>query len=151
MPRTLCILLLFPLPVCGQVSSSFPTNAAASTAYLIRYTAADTVAALHQMFHTRRAGGFTLVGLGIGAQVASPLVAAQLPSNYGSYGSLYNYTGGIIVGFAIALPLTIFGGNALSKYSKKTEKTVVALYQETRMLPSKFEGKLVSGRFLTPN
>ena len=97
MLRILCVLLLFFFPVCGQVSSSPPTNAAAPAAHSTRYTAANTVAALHQMFRTRRAGGFTLIGLGIAAQVASPIVAVNLPIIYPNYEGIKYFAGGLVL------------------------------------------------------
>ncbi|MFC6225972.1 hypothetical protein ACFP2F_22195 [Hymenobacter artigasi] len=119
-----------------------------SAALIPQYTAADTVAALHKIYRTRRAGGFTLLGLGALALEVSPIVAAQFPSNYNSYGSLYNFAGGLGIGLVISIPLMIVGGNTLLNHSRKIEKLNIALYQETNVLPSKIEKELVSARLL---
>ena len=152
MLRTLCILLLFSFPVFGQVPSvpsSPPTSVIPSATSSNQYTAADTVAALHRMFRTRRAGGSTLIGLGVIAQLASPILGAQLSNCCGSYVGLIGFQKGFLVGFGIGLPLTILGGNILANHSNKTEKTAIALYQETHILSSKLEKKLVLGQFLS--
>ena len=141
--RTLCILLLFSFPVCGQVSSSPPANAVASSAHSIQYTAADTVAALHQLFRARRAGGYTLLVTGIGAQLATPAIAGALSTRHGEYGNLVDIISGIGLGFLIALPITIFSGNKIANYSPKKEQKVIALYRETHVVPSKFAKNLV--------
>ena len=143
MLRILCLLLL-SIPVCGQISPSPLTSVGAPALPIPQYTAADTVAAIHQLYHIRRLGSYTLLALTPIPLLVSPVVAAQLPYHPGGYGRHLNTAGGVFVGLAISVPLAVFRTDALSNSSRKTENLAVAMYQETGVLPSKIEKRLVS-------
>jgi len=148
MLRIFCLLLLFALPVCGQVPTVSASSSNTTVAGPAEYTAADTVAALHKLFRARRGGG-TLLVVTSGAIMVT--TAAILSSNTDATGRRSNSQAawnGIGVGMAISIPFAILGDKAASRYTKELEKSAVGLYQETHRLPPQLSVQLQEGRFL---
>jgi hypothetical protein len=149
MPRILCILLLFSFPVCAQTYISHTPSQEGPKAPTIQYTAADTIAALHRMFHNRRSGGATLLGASLLTIAVAPVVGANNGPPTG-YGALAGLITGVQIGLGLTVPMTAIGINLVSKYSKAKEEQAIALYKEKNVLSPKLRRKLRPRLFLTP-
>lgn len=156
MVRHAFFLLVFASSASAQGINS--ASVLADTAHAIspqaRFTAADTVRAIHRIYAKhRRVGGF-IAGGALAADLALAGISAADEnssrtnggSGYGSFGSgglLHFGFGGFAVIYGIfAAPVMAIGIQQLIAYGPKHEAKVIAEYEASRRLPAKISRRI---------
>ena len=100
-------------------------------AQAVRFSRADTVQAVQQVFHKHRTGGWiwTTIGSLFAVRIASVAVSSSSDALAGS-------TGGTVVGIAVlgGVPAGI-GIGKLTRFSHEKEEQTIAFYQKSGILP----------------
>jgi len=146
--HTLLLLLL-----AGSASAQTAPDLALApvAAAPARYTAADTVRAVHRLFAKRRKLGSILTVGAVGADLALAGVSAAAEDTHKSSGGGYGWSAAglqfsfgdfaIIYG-VIAAPVMGVGIQQLIAYGPKREAKVLNQYNATGMLPAKIKRQL---------
>lgn len=147
---------IFLLLLTGSVSAQSVSTATVSADTVlatapVRFTAADTVRAIHRIYTKhRRVGGFMTAGA-LTANIALAGVSAAAEGAPKSSGGAYGWNpGGIHFGFGgyaviygiIAAPIMGVGIQQLIAFGPKREARVIAHYQATGQLPKKISWRL---------
>lgn len=114
-------------------------------------TAADTVAALHRLFNSRRGGGGLLIGVGIITFLVTPFAATPSGPPTSTYGNLPEFIGGVRLGIIIASPIVALGTVQLLNSSKEKEELAILQYMQAHALSKKLAKKLRPELFLPVN
>ena len=142
MPRFIFILLLFTNTALAQsLPSSAPvmrTNAVAT-----RLTVADTVQAIHKLFHQRRTGGRWGLGLAVGTLLTPYIIgtATETDKRWVKSGAYLN------VGFIVSLPLWVLAGGKSARYSARRQAELVESCKAGQPLPRKIRNRLARRYF----
>ncbi|GGF17200.1 hypothetical protein [Hymenobacter cavernae] len=107
-------------------------------------TPADTVNAVQRLFQKHRTGGWvwTTIGAAFAVRIASVAAASSATDGFAST------TGGTIVGVGVfgGVPAGI-GISKLTRFSKSKEEQVVALYNQSGILPPYVRKRLKTKHF----
>jgi hypothetical protein len=152
MLRHVLFLLLLAGPVSAQSVSTAAASADSGQATApARFTAADTVRAIHRIYTKhRRVGGFMTAGA-LTANIALAGISAAAEGSPKSSGGAYGWSpGGIHFGFGgfaviygvIAAPIMGVGIQQLIAFGPKREAKVIARYEATGQLPAKIRWRL---------
>jgi hypothetical protein len=123
--RYLLLFLLLPL---GAARAQAPANPAPGTFYLTRQ---DTARAVHELFQSRRGGGFGWLAFG-GAGMAASIIPAQQSTSAGVW------TPGVVIGSALAL----LGTKKVVQFGWGREHRVLRGLAATGHLPADVQRRL---------
>ncbi|GAB3855375.1 hypothetical protein GCM10028822_26150 [Hymenobacter terrigena] len=121
-------LLLFVLLPLGAARAQAPANPAPGTFYLTRQ---DTARAVHELFKSRRGGGFGWLGFGAAGMAAS-IIPAQQATSAGVW------TPGVVIGSAMA----VLGTKKFIQFGWGRERRVLQKLAATGHLPTDVQRRL---------
>jgi hypothetical protein len=152
MLRHAIFLLLLAGPVSAQsVTTTLVSTDAIQAPAPARFTAADTVRAIHRIYtkHRRIGNIMTIGAVGADLALAGASAAAEgAPNNssggygWGGGGIHFGFGGFAVIYGVIAAPVMGVGIQQLIAFGPKKEAKVIARYKATGQLPAKISSRL---------